>query len=167
MPKPLPRARTENVLTDQLDDELLVYDRERNAAHRLNRTAAIVWRQLDGARDMAAMVAVLREQVGDVADEDLVAVALDDLAQAGLLEDAPQRAPQDRRLSRRRFIRRVGTVGAAALALPVVSSIVAPEPAAAQTAACECETCECECETCICPCASCSACTCPCGCSCV
>ena len=37
------------------------------------------------------------------------------------------------RLSRRRFIRRVGVVGTAALALPVVQSIVAPTPAAAQS----------------------------------
>lgn len=169
MASPLPRARHDGVITEELGDELLVYVTETDAALRLNRTAAIVWRHCDGARDAVALVEVLRGEVGDVADEDLVAVAIDDLTQAGLLHDASPRAAQDRRVSRRRFIRRVGTVGAAALALPVVSSVVAPEPAAAQTGSCTCTcgacatcaACSCtSCTSCACGCATCGACSC-------
>lgn len=38
-----PLARTSGLLTEQLDDELLVYDEDGQTACRLNRTAALVW----------------------------------------------------------------------------------------------------------------------------
>jgi Coenzyme PQQ synthesis protein D (PqqD) len=138
MPKTRPQARNDDLLIEELEDELLVYDQRDDSAHRLNRTAAIVWRHCDGTRDIDGLVAALERELGEVADEDLVRIALDDLADRELITGAPERPPEDRRLSRRRFIRRVGTVGAAALSLPVVTSLVAPEPAAAQSA---CQTC--------------------------
>jgi hypothetical protein len=129
----LPQARRHDVHTEQLKDELLVYDETRDTAHSLNRTAAAVWRASDGTRTTDDLVRVLADELGDLADEDLVLVTLDDLRAAELIEGAPKRDPEVARLSRRRFIRRVGAVGTAALALPVVHSIVAPDPAAAGT----------------------------------
>ena len=172
MERYLPLARTDGVLVEELDDEVLAYDQRDDCAHRLNRTAAVIWRHCDGTRDVQALVGVLQAEVGEVADEDLVLIALDDLAAAGLISGAPDRALDARRLSRRRFIRRVGTVGAAALALPVVSSMVSPTPAAAQSpcGSCTCTgTCSCSCTSCSCSCTSClgtCSCTCTCACSC-
>ena len=116
-----------------IGDELLVYDKTRDTAHSLNRTAATVWQSCDGHRSVDDLVEALRVELGDIADEDLVRVTLDDLTAGGLLEEAEERDPEAARLNRRRFIRRVGTVSAAALVLPVVHSITAPEPAAAGT----------------------------------
>ena len=130
---PRPLARRDDIHTEEVDDGLLVYDETRDTAHSLNRTAAAVWRSCDGSRDVKGLVVALEAEIGETADEDLVRVALDDLAANGLLENAPERDREAARLSRRRFIRRAGTVSAAALALPVVHSIVAPTPAAAQT----------------------------------
>jgi hypothetical protein len=144
-----PHAHTDQLLVEELADELLVYDQRDDTAHRLNRTAAVVWRNCDGTRDVAELAAVLADELGEVADEDLVTITLDDLADRGLVSGAPIRAAEARRNSRRKFIRRVGTVGAAALVLPVVRSIVAPEPAAAQspcTCLCSCTVCSCSCE---------------------
>ena len=116
----------------ELDDELLVYDRERDVASRLNRSAAIVWRSSDGTRTVADLVAVLAEELGALADEDMVMVALDNLGKNGLLESGYEaRDSTAVRLTRRRFIRRVGVVGAAAMTLPVVHSLVVPPAAAA------------------------------------
>lgn len=144
----LPLARTDGLLVEGVEDELLVYDQEHDSAHRLNRTAAIVWRSCDGKHDVAALVAVLDKELGgDLADEDLVRIALDNLAERGLVDGAPQRAPEETRVSRRRFIRRVGTVGVAALALPVVSSLVAPSPAAAQSLCTSSSSCTCACSS--------------------
>jgi hypothetical protein len=146
-----PQARTDQLLIEEIEDELLVYDQRDDTAHRLNRTAALVWRLSDGTRDLPALVAALEAELGDVADEDLVRIALDDLADRGLVSGVAERAAQDRRHSRRRFIRRVGTVGAAALALPVVSSVVAPDPAAAQSpCSCSCDCGTCACTSCVC-----------------
>jgi hypothetical protein len=149
----LPLARTAGLLVEEVEDELLVYDQDHDSAHRLNRTAAIVWRHCDGEHDIPALVAVLSEELGgDLADEDLVRIALDNLADRGLVEGVPQRAPEETRVSRRRFIRRVGTVGVAALALPVVTSLVAPSPASAQSP-CSSSTCSSS-STCACECLS-------------
>jgi hypothetical protein len=116
-----PLARTDGLLTEEVDGELLVYDGEREVACRLNGTAALVWRSSDGERT-----------VGEVADEDMVMVALDTLAEHGLIQAGHEpREVNASRLSRRRFLRRVGVVGAAAISMPVVHSIVVPTPAAA------------------------------------
>ena len=129
-----PVARVEGLLTEQLDDELLVYDEQQHLACRLNRTAALVWQSSDGQRTVQDLVEVLRDELGEVADEDLVMVTLDRLSQHDLIDSGY--APRDADtagVSRRRFIRRVGVAGTAALALPVVQSIIAPTPAAAQS----------------------------------
>jgi hypothetical protein len=128
-----PRARDTQLLIEQLEDELLVYDLAADRAHRLNETAAAVFRNADGSRSIDDLVAVLAEQVGGVADEDLVLITLDNLAGANLVEGYEPRATKDERLSRRRFISRAGAVGAAATVLPVVHSIIAPTAAQAQT----------------------------------
>jgi hypothetical protein len=127
-----PLARREGLVVQELDDELLVYDRERDVASRLNRSAALVWQHCDGTRTVADLAAVLAEELGEVADEDLVVVALDNLSQNGLLASGyEQRDATAVRLTRRRFIRRVGVVGAAAMTVPVVHSLVVPPAAAA------------------------------------
>jgi hypothetical protein len=121
-----------NLLTEKLHDELLVYDEQRDLACRLNQTAATVWRASDGQRTVEDLVEVLREQIGDAADEDLVMLTLDRLEESGLLDSGyPERDSDQTAVSRRRFLGRVGVAGAAAMVLPVVDTIVAPTPAAA------------------------------------
>jgi hypothetical protein len=146
-----PRARRDGIVVEEVEGELLLYDQRTDEAHRLNGTAAALWRVLDGTQTVPELVEVLNAQVGDVADEDLVMVTLDELGEANLLEDHAEREAEQRRVSRRRFIRRVGVVGTAALALPVVRSIVAPTPASAQGS---CGICYCYC-TCYCVCYCC------------
>jgi hypothetical protein len=146
------------LLPEELDDELLVYDEQRHTACRLNRTAALVWQHADGERSIAQLVELLQVEV-ESADEDLVLVTLDRLYEQGLIESGyAGRDPDEARLSRRRFIRKVGVVGTAALALPVVQNVVAPTAAAAQSV-CQCR------EACYCPCHPPSGCY-PCYCSC-
>jgi hypothetical protein len=131
-----PRVRTTDLVVEPADDQLLVYDQRTDRAHRLNRTAAIVFRHADGTRTIADLAEVLTAELGEIADEDLVLISLDHLQQADLLDEGPARDATAARQTRRRFIRRVGLVGSAALALPVVHSIVAPTPASAQTFSC-------------------------------
>lgn len=129
-----PRARRADLLTEEVEDELLVYDEKRDVACRLNRTAAVVWRGSDGTRSPAELVALLaaEPEIAALADEDLVMVTLDHLHAQGLIASGyEEREESEARLNRRRFIRKVGAVGAAAAALPVVQSIIAPAPAAA------------------------------------
>ncbi len=126
-----PRARRDGLLEQPLDDELLVYDPERARGHCLNRTAALVWRHADGAHTVADLAAVLRRDLDEAADEDLVCHTLDRLRAADLLEDTWTRSADAMRAARRQFVRRVGLIGVVSLLLPVVTSITAPEPAEA------------------------------------
>jgi hypothetical protein len=128
-----PRARTTELLIEELEDELLVYDLAADRAHRLNGTAAVVFRNADGTRTVEDLVDVLAGEVGVLADEDLVLITLDELVEAGLVEDYTKRSTKESRTSRRKFIQRAGAVGAAAAALPIVHSIIAPTVAQAQT----------------------------------
>lgn len=63
-------------------------------------------------------------------------IALDELAKHDLIESGYERRQQSAvRMSRRSFVRRAGTVAAAAVGVPVVYSLVAPAVAAGSSAA--------------------------------
>jgi hypothetical protein len=128
-----PEARQDGLLTEQVADELVVYDQERKLVHRLNPSSALVWRHCDGTRSITDVAALLREELSPVADEDLVWVALDRLGAANLLREPIRRSAADTRLSRRQVVRKVGRVGVLALLLPVVTTLAVPTPAQAQS----------------------------------
>jgi hypothetical protein len=123
-----PVARRREVVVKVVGDEVLVYDLERHRAHSLNRMAAAVWRACDGTRGTREIAAEL-QRIGQPQTEEAVQYALAELSRARLLA-APTSA---RRLTRRELMRRVG---ATAAALPVVTSIMVPRAADAQSAAC-------------------------------
>ena len=118
-----PRARAEGVVVRELPDEVLVYDLDTHRAVCLNSTAAQVWRLCDGRRTTADIRKALEKSSGGPVPEELVWLALEQLGRDSLLDTRPPRPAELAGLSRRELIKRVGL---AALALPVVSSIVAP-----------------------------------------
>jgi hypothetical protein len=128
-----PRAKCNGLLSEQVEDELIVYDPDRDRGHCLNRTAALVWRHADGEHTVAELAAILREELDPVADENLVWHALDRLNAAHLLVEPRPRSTEEVRASRREFVRKVGVVGVVSLLLPMVTSVAAPAPAQAQS----------------------------------
>ena len=122
-----PAARTSGLVVKTLGDEVLVYDLDTHRAHRLNRIAAAVWRACDGARGSGEIATALRA-AGQPQPEAAVQYALAALSRAGLLTPA---IPLPR-MTRREVMQRLGT--AAAAALPVVTTIIAPTAAQAQSA---------------------------------
>lgn len=128
-------ARTEGLLTEEIDGDLLIYDRQRDVAFRLNSTAALVLRSCDGTRTVGDLLAILTEELGDLADEDMVLMALDELTEHDLIVSGYERRDVEAtRLSRRRFFRRAGVAGAAAAAAPLVYRMAVPTAAPAATA---------------------------------
>lgn len=125
-----PRRRKKGVAVQNLPHEVLVYDLERHRAHCLNEAAAEVWRQCNGQTTISEMAHTLEERLEVPIDTEFVRYAVDRLAKAHLLEGPPSRA----KYSRRDFMARLKKLGlAASVALPVVSSIVSPTPAHAQS----------------------------------
>lgn len=121
--------KRKNVLVLQLSDEFLVYDKETSKAHCLNNTAAEVWKLCDGETTVAEIVRTM-ESRSSLVDEKIVWLSLAKFARAGLLQNGIGFAHTAWPLSRREAVRRVGAA-AAALALPVVTSILVPTPAEA------------------------------------
>ncbi len=110
----------------KVGDETLVYQKENHKAHCLNRTAAEVWKLCDGTKTVAEIAAILSKESQSSVDEELVWLTLRRLSKSGLLvkkkKDAQVLA------SRRAAMRKIGV---AALALPLVTSILVPTAAAA------------------------------------
>src|SRR5882672_2710045 len=123
----LPCSRTDNLVIRELDDETLVYDSERNEAHCLNQTAALVWKQCNGKTTAAQAAQFLQSSLNVVVDADLIWLAVRQLERFRLVEPASK----SRSVSRRKLILKYAP---AALALPAIMSITAPTPA--QSASC-------------------------------
>ena len=124
-----PLARGEGLVVRELEEEVLVYDLERHRAVCLNRAAARVWRRCDGRTDVAGLARALGAEAGGPLGEEVVWLALEQLARDHLLCEAVRRPASGARVTRRELIRRLGL--AAAASLPLVTSVVAPTPAQA------------------------------------
>ena len=127
----VPRARKAGLVVKQLADEVLVYDLERDKAHSLNSSAAFVWKKCNGRRTVAEVAEAFSKEFKIPADQQTVWLALDQLSKFNLLEAKVTRPAGVPHITRRQMMR-IGA--AAAFALPVVVSIVAPTAANAQTA---------------------------------
>jgi Coenzyme PQQ synthesis protein D (PqqD) len=128
-----PKARKEGIISDEVADEVVVFDRQRKRAHRLNRTLALVWRNCDGTKSVADIVKELQKELNEVADENLVLLSLNQLNAAHLLEESGKVSSQEARSSRRAFVGKVGAVGVLSLLLPLITSMSVPTPAEAAT----------------------------------
>jgi hypothetical protein len=125
--------KRKNAVIRQLSDEFLVYDEETNNAHCLNLTAAEVWRLCDGKKTVADIIRAMEQQSKSPVDEQMVWLAVTKFAKAGLLQNGVGLSSKAGALSRREAGRKVGAAAAAALALPVVTSILVPSAAAASS----------------------------------
>jgi len=130
-----PMARQNGLVVQEMPDEVLVYDLDTNKAHCLNQSAARVWRACDGNSSVADIVREFEMNGGGKVSEDFVWLAIDQLSENGLLENevTPRFAGQ----SRRQVLKTIGL--ASLVALPVISSLVAPQQAMAATS-CSCTT---------------------------
>ena len=131
MPK-LPQAATENLVVQNSGKELLIYDLGSNKAVCLNQTAALVWKYCDGKTDIGAIAGNVGRALGKTVDRDLIVFALDQLEAEGLLLPNSETFKNGfEGLSRREIVKKIGF--GSMVALPIVSSIAAPNAANAQS----------------------------------
>lgn len=134
----LPTARDSKLVVRELAEEVLVYDAEGHRAHCLNRTAALVWKHCDGKTSVSGIARRVSRELSSTVSDELVWLALEQLDEFGLLLAAAQRPTAaalrptaSNLISRRKMMRRVGL--AAAVSLPLITSIISPTPAQAQS----------------------------------
>jgi len=118
-----PLARTESLIIKELADETLIYDTQRDKAHCLNSTAALVWKNCDGKRSVNDLRELIEKDAGVAVPEEMVWLALDQLENFDLLAKAPSKPASLTGMNRRTLVKRIGF---AAVALPVILSIAAP-----------------------------------------
>ena len=127
----LPQSRT-SLIVKELAGEVLVYDETSTKAYCLNKSAATIWGMCDGKTSISEMAHKAAVEFDGMIDEAFVAVALASFRDNGLLENESVDIRPIARLTRAELVARVGRVGlAAAVALPLVTSIVAPTAAKA------------------------------------
>jgi hypothetical protein len=88
----IPLARTEKLIIQEVDDELVVYDREKNISHCLNRMAAIVWSFCNGQNTVEEIATLLEQELYISADDDvnmkeLVELTLQELESFSLISE--------------------------------------------------------------------------------
>jgi hypothetical protein len=118
-----PVARTESLIVKEVDGETLVYDLKTDKAHCLNETAGRVWKKCDGHNNVSQIAEILSREANSTVDEDLVWLALDQLQNFKLLEEAPAKPVHLFGMTRRQMVARLGI---AAIAIPAIVSIVSP-----------------------------------------
>jgi hypothetical protein len=123
--------RTQRLIIDKLPDEVLVYDLDQHKAHCLNQTAALVWNLCDGRATPRDIARRLRRELDQPFNEDLVWLALRQLSKIHLLEESFVWPAQPVGMSRREMVRRIGI--AAAVTVPLITSIVSPTAVQALT----------------------------------
>jgi hypothetical protein len=126
-----PRMRTQRLIIDELPDEVLVYDLDRHKAHCLNQTAALVWKLCDGRTMPRAIARRVQSELDQPFSEDLVWLALRQLNKIHLLEESVGLPTQLAGMSRREMVRAMGI--AAAVSVPLITSIVSPTAVQAST----------------------------------
>jgi hypothetical protein len=126
-----PTARRDDLVVQETDDEVLVYDLRTNKASCLNSTAALVWNHCDGTRDVDEITGLVSIAAKREVSTDVIRLALSQLSRGALLERDVAIAARTDGVSRRELVKRIGLTST--IALPVVASMVAPSAVQAQT----------------------------------
>jgi coenzyme PQQ synthesis protein D (PqqD) len=124
-----PKARREGLIVEELHEETLVYDTERDGARCLNRTAALIWKHCDGETTVAELAHLLEAEWASPVAEGIVWLTLEQLEQYHLLQEPMVQRKERMRPTRRELLR----LGIATTMLPLVTSIMVPTAAMAQS----------------------------------
>jgi Coenzyme PQQ synthesis protein D (PqqD) len=127
------RLQSANLILEDVRDELMIYDPERNKAFCLNQTAAYVWRHSDGKTTVAEMAKRMEEDLKKPVNEQVILFALEVLFKDGLLAPGTPLPRIAYGVTRRDMLQKMGL---GAMAIPVVTALfVSPAKAHASSVA--------------------------------
>jgi hypothetical protein len=127
-----PRVRQIDLLSEELQGERVVYDNSNNKVHRMNATMSWLWNRCDGSRTIDDLISAMQSDTGHGDARDLIIEGLHQLADANLLE--PGSVDLNTLGSARNMVsRRVAVAAGVSIAVPILTSILAPTPASAKS----------------------------------
>jgi hypothetical protein len=116
----LPRVRA-GLLRHSLEDQVLVYDPKDEKVHLLDKTSGSVVELLqEGGWTPEGLVAELNDRFRVPADNDVLALALQELGRVGLIEDEVEPLIDS---TRREAIKKIAASGAAVLMIPAIATL--------------------------------------------
>lgn len=119
-----PVSRKQNIVVQEIEKKLLVYDLRTNQAYCLNETSAMIFQLCDGTKSVAEISHTMSKNLKTPVLEDRIWLALDSFKKEKLLEENQRFSIDFYGLTRRQVIKKIGL--ASMIALPIVSSVVAP-----------------------------------------
>ena len=126
-----PISKKQNIVVQDLEKELLVYDLKTNKAFCLNETCNLVFQNCDGKRTVLELADALSIKLKTLVSEDYVRLTLHELNCDGLLENPDEIKTYLNGINRRELVKKIGL--ASMIALPLVSSVIAPLAIQAQS----------------------------------
>ncbi len=121
----MPLAKKDFIVVEESPNEALVYDSSKNKLHVLTPVATTVWKSCDGKTSVSEISSKLNAELNNDLGADVTWLALEELERNELLE-SPVNIPQES-ISRRSLIKAV------AISLPLITTLIAPSPARAQS----------------------------------
>lgn len=126
-----PSSRRTEIVTQELADELLIYDLKQDRVVCLNKISKFIWLECDGEQTVSEIAFKVGKKLKAEVSEEIVWLAVGNFKKESLLENAAEiNTPFDGQ-NRRQVIKRIGF--AAACALPIVTGVVAPPASSAQS----------------------------------
>lgn len=124
MPPVKPLARKNDIVVQEFESELLVYDLKKNKAFALNETSSLIWQLCDGTKTINEISVQTSVILKNFVSEDFVWVAIENFKKEKLIvSEANYKTPFEG-LSRREIIRKIGLTSMAVL--PLISAISSP-----------------------------------------
>jgi hypothetical protein len=136
------RRRHADLIVQKTGTETLVYDERRHKAFCLNATSSAVWELADGTRTFDEIAAGASTHHGGEVSPEVVAMAIAQLHEEGLLEAGTPDAARGEQVqlsiqvSRRSVLQGLGAGGA--MLLPAIAAILAPTAAEAYSGCFDC-----------------------------
>lgn len=117
----LPKARSADLITERIGDEIVAYDGLTSEAHCLGALASVVFVAADGETALEDLALIATAELNDTVDVAQIERAIAELEQRGLIL-----ATETPGISRRQLMQRGAAVGGAAVAASLVTSVVTP-----------------------------------------
>jgi hypothetical protein len=127
MSNTIPKARKSELVIQELDNEILIYDLQTDKVFSLNETSALVWELATGDRNVTEIAQIVSQKLNFPTNEDLIWLALEQLKKENLIEENSVESSPFIGMKRREIIKKVGL--STLLTLPLIVSLTTPTAA--------------------------------------
>lgn len=119
-----PKAIVKDIVLQEINNELFIYHLKTDQAFCLNETSALVFNLSTGTNSIKQIKETIENLINKSFPEEIIWLALEQLADNNLLEDGNKFINKANSISRRRIIKKIGL--STMVALPLISSVVVP-----------------------------------------